>query len=120
MGLYEAVDATGERVCRGEVYFPARQPREWHKTEGFREEAVCLEASRRSYRDNTAHLNRYRRQWVGGTPVTTLRDNAQQEGARVLNFLERHSQTVLQEHGFDEQGQPAEAGMAQATRGMDR
>ncbi len=56
-GLYGAVDAAGEFVCRGEGYFPKRQAREWHKTEGFREEALCLEASKRSYRDNAAHLN---------------------------------------------------------------
>ncbi len=74
--LYEAHDASGEVMSRGDDWFPKRQPREWHKTEGFREEALCLEASRRSYRDNTAHLNRYRRQWQGGTAVTTLQDNA--------------------------------------------
>jgi hypothetical protein len=118
--LYEALEAAGEVVCRGAEYFPKRQPREWHKTEGFREEAVCLEASRRSYRDNTAHLNRYRRQWQGGTPVMTLQDNAQKEGARVLDFLERHSRAVLEAHGFDAQGQPSEARVAEATVGTDR
>jgi hypothetical protein len=65
--LYEAVDASRRVVCRGVDFFPKRQPREWHKTEGFREEALCLEASKRSYRDNTAQLNRYRRQPQGGT-----------------------------------------------------
>jgi hypothetical protein len=118
--LYEAVDAAGEVVCRGEESFPKRRPREWHKTEGFREEAVCLEASKRSYRDNVTHLNRYRRQWQGGTPVTTLQDNAQKEGARVLDFLERHSQSVLQGHGFDGQGQPSEAAVTKLEAGTDR
>jgi hypothetical protein len=118
--LYEARAASGEVVCRGDDWFPPRQPREWHKTEGFREEALCLEASRRSYRDNTAHLNRYRRQWQGGTPVTTLQDNAQKEGARVLDFLERHSQRVLAGHGFERGGQPTEAVVTEATAGTDR
>ncbi len=35
--LYEAYDASGEVIGRGEAWFPPRQPREWHKTEGFRE-----------------------------------------------------------------------------------
>jgi hypothetical protein len=118
--LYEARDPAGEVLCRGESYFPRRQPREWHKTEGFREEALCLEASRRSYRDNTAHLNRYRRQWQGGTPVTTLQDNAQKEGARVLDFLVCHSQRVLAEHGFNGDGQPTAAVVGDATTGTDR
>ena len=119
-GLYEAVDVAGEVMCRGESYFPKRRAREWHKTEGFREEALCLEASQRSCRNNAGHLNRYRRQWQEGTPVTTLQDNAQKEGARVLDFLERHSQTVLQAHGFDGQGQPNEVALAPIKAGADR
>ena len=118
--LYEARDPAGEVICRGASYFPRRQPREWHKTEGFREEALCLEASRRSYRDNTAHLNRYRRQWQDGTPVTTLQDNAQKEGARVLDFLACYSQRVLAEHGFTGDGQPTAAVLGDATTGTDR
>lgn len=113
------MDAAGTVVCRGAAAFPRRQPREWHQTEGFREEALCLEASKRSYRDTTAHLNRYRRQLQGGTPVTTLQANAQQEGARVLDFLERHSQTVLQRHEFDAQGRPSEAVVAAVEAGAD-
>ena len=118
--LYEACDASGEVVYRGDDCFPKRRPREWHKTEGFREEALCLEATRRSYRDNTAHLNRYRRQWQGGTAVTTLQDNAQKEGARVLDFLERHSQRVLAAHGFEDPGRPGEAVASAAAAGTDR
>jgi hypothetical protein len=112
--LYEAVDAGGGVVNQGSGYFPARRPREWYKTEGFRAEALCLETSKRSYRDTVGHLNRYRRQVHGGTPVSTLQVNAQQEGSRVLDFLERHSQSILQAHGFDAQGQPHAAPVAQA------
>lgn len=118
--LYEAVDGSGRVVHRGADCFPGRQPREWHKTEGFREVALCLEASKRSYRDNAAHLNRSRRQAQGGTPVTTLQDNARKEGTRVLGFLERHSQSVLEAHGFDARGQPGEAPVAQFKEGADR
>jgi hypothetical protein len=118
--VYEACDASGEVIRRGDGWFPPRQPREWHKTEGFREEALCLEASRRSYRDNTAHWNRYRRQWEEGTPVTTLRDNAQKEGAQVLDVLERHSQRVLADHGFEPDGRAPEAVVDEITAGVDR
>jgi len=117
--VYDAYEPSGAVIGRGEAWFPPRQPREWHKTEGFREEALCLEASRRSYRDNTAHLNRYRRQWEEGTPVTTLRDNAQKEGARVLKFLERHSQRVLADHGFEPDGRVPEAVVDEITAGTD-
>ncbi len=110
--LYEAVEAAGTVVCRGAAMFPRRQSREWHQTEGFREEALCLGASQRSYRELTGHLNRSRRQVPGGTPVTTLPANAPQEGARVLDFLESHSQKMLAEHGFEAQGKPNEAVVA--------
>ena len=109
----------GRWCAGGAAAFPRRQPREWHQTEGFREEALCLEASKRSYRDTTAQLNRYRRQLQGGTPVTTLQANAQQEGARVLDLLERHSQAVLQGRGFDAQGRPSEAAVAAVEAGAD-
>jgi hypothetical protein len=118
--LYEAVDESRRVVCRGVDFFPKRRPREWHKTEGFREEALCLEASQRRYRDNTAHLNRYRRQPQGGTAVTTLQDNAQKEGTRVLSFLEHHSQSVLQAHGFDAKGQASEVAVARFKAGTDK
>jgi hypothetical protein len=118
--LYQAVDAAGTVVCRGATAFPRRQPREWHQTEGFREEALCLGASKRSYRDLTAPLNRSRRQVPGGTSVMTLQANAQQEGAQVLDVLERHRQTVLAGQGFDAQGRPSEAAVAAVAAGTDR
>ena len=117
---YEAVDSTGEIHGLGREYFPPRRPREWYKTEGFREEAICLEATGRSYRQTSAHLNRFRRQWQGGTPVMTLQDSARKEGAQVLDFLERQSQAVFKAQGFDEHGQPRAASLAQARKGMDR
>ena len=52
--------------------------------------------------------------------MTTLQDNAQKEGARVLDFLERHSQTVLQAHGFDGPGQPNAVALAPIKAGADR
>ena len=117
---YEAVDSTGEIHGLGREYFPPRRPREWYKTEGFREEAICLEATGRSYRQTSAHLNRFRRQWQGGTPVMTLQDSARKEGAQVLDFLEHQSQAVFKAQGFDEHGQPQAASLAQARKGMDR
>ena len=107
-------------MCRGTAAFPRRQPREGHQTEGFREEALGLEASQRRYRDTTAPVNRYRRQLQGGTPVTTVQANAQREGVQVVDFLERHRQTVLQRHGFAAPGRPHEAAVVVVAAGADR
>jgi hypothetical protein len=92
----EVVDERGAVLREGREHFPERRPREWHQTEGFREEAVCLEASRRLSRETTAHLNRHRRQWHEGTPVTTLQATVPREGIRVVDFLERHSRLICQ------------------------
>jgi hypothetical protein len=48
-----------------------------------------------------------------------LQANARKEGAQGLDFLERHSQTVLQQHGFDAQGCPSEAAVVAVAAGVD-
>jgi hypothetical protein len=106
--LYQARDGQGEAILDSVKWLPARRPREWYKTEGFRQAAVFWEASQRSYRETTTHLNRWRRQEQGGTPTSTLHANAVNEGARVLSFLETQSRTLWEHHGFDRQGSPCE------------
>jgi hypothetical protein len=44
----------------------------------------------------------------------------QKEGTRGLSFLERHSQSVLQAHGFEAQGQASEVAVAQFKAGTDK
>jgi len=63
-------------------------------------------AAQRSYRQTTQGFNRSRHQEFGGTPLNTLRDGARVEGLKVIDFLTRKSQSVLQEHGFDPRGVP--------------
>ena len=86
--------------------FPARNGREWYQTSGFKEVALLLGAARSSYRQCNQLLNRYRHQEIGGTPLNTLRDGAEAEGTKVLDFLDRKSQRILNAHGFDSQGAP--------------
>src|ERR671914_244432 len=52
-------------------------------------------------------LNRWRRQLAGGTPLNTLRDGAEAEGAAVLSFLECKGQQVFEQHGFSAVGEPS-------------
>ena len=68
--------------------------------------ALLLGAARSSYRQTDQLLNRWRHQEIGGTPLNTLRDGTEAEGTKVLEFLDRKSQRILQEHGFDSQGAP--------------
>jgi hypothetical protein len=52
-------------------------------------------------------LNRWRRQLAGGTPLNTLGDGAEAEGAAVLSFLERKGQQGFEQHGFSAAGEPS-------------
>lgn len=86
--------------------FPHRQGRQWYPTCGFKEIALIYGAAQRSYRQTAKLINRSRHQEAGGTPLNTLRDGAQAEGLKVLDFLHRKSQNILKEHEFDPQGVP--------------
>jgi hypothetical protein len=93
---------------KGLDMFPARIGRQWHQTIGFKELGLIVGAALRSYRQTTRVLNRTRHQEVGGTPLNTLRDGAQAEGLKVLDFMDKKTQSILKEHGFDAQGVPEE------------
>ena len=98
--LYQAVDAAETVVCRGAAAFPPRQPREWHQTEGFREEALCLEASKRSYRDTTAHLNRYRRQVQGARRSRRCKRMRKRKGHKCWIFWSVVENNIRDPKGF--------------------
>jgi hypothetical protein len=91
---------------KGLDMFPMRIGRQWYQTTGFKDLALVVGAAQRSYRQITRVFNRSRYQEVGGTPLNTLRDGAQAEGLKVLDFMDKKTQSILKEHGFDAQGVP--------------
>jgi len=105
-GTFDLQTPEGRIVFSGTRLLPPRKGREWYETSGFKELALLLGATQRSYRKTDDYLNRHRRQLVGGTPLNTLRDGAELEGMAVLKFLEMESACVLKEHGFAENGRP--------------
>ncbi len=80
---------------------PARYP-----TWGFKELALLTGATQCSYRKTADSLNRHRRQPMGGTPLNTLRDEAEAEGMAVLAFLDKESGRILKSQGFSAEGTP--------------
>ncbi len=93
-------------MFEGTSLFPSRQGKQWYQTSGFKEMAILNGAAQRSYRETVRVFNRLRRQERGGTALNTLRDGAEAEGLKVIDFLERKSQRILRAHGFDAQGVP--------------
>lgn len=105
--LFDVIDADERGVFEGRCLLPPRQGRQWYQTCGFKELALLDGAAQRSYRQTVRGLNRWRRQLAGGTPLNTLRDGAEAEGAAVLSFLERKGQQVFEQPGFSAVGEPS-------------
>jgi hypothetical protein len=103
-GLFDVVGPDGERAFAGSKLWPMRKGKEWYQTAGFKELALMMGAVQRSYRKTTNYFNRSRRQEVGGTALNTLRDGAERQGAKVIQFLERKSDEVLRASHFQEDG----------------
>lgn len=105
--LFDVIGAEEQLVFEGRRLLPPRQGLQWYQTCGFKELALLQGAAQRSYRQTAVGLNRWRHQLEGGTPLNTLRDSAEAEGAAVLSFLERKGQQVVERYGFSAQGDPA-------------
>jgi hypothetical protein len=105
--LFDVKTGDGRVLFAGASLLPTRQGRQWYPTWGFKDLALLLGATQRSYRKTVRYLNRHRRQAVGGTPVNTLRDQAEAEGTAVLEFLEEESGRILKREGFSEEGTPS-------------
>ncbi len=104
--LFDVVDEAGEVVFAGHELWPRRQGRQWYPTAGFKELGLLNGATQRSYRQTAEHFNRSRHQEVDGTPLNSLRDGAEREGRKVIEFLDHHSEKVLSTHQFDSEGRP--------------
>lgn len=104
--MFDVKDVNSQIVFKGTELFPFRKGKQWYQSCGFKEIALLSGAVQRSYRETANILNRIRYQEEGGTPLNTLRDGAESEGLKVIDFLEKKSVRVLSEHGFDVQGSP--------------
>lgn len=81
-------------------------PKEWYRTQGFKELALVYGVVDGSYRKTSALLNRVRYQEQGGTPLRTLWDNAEAEGRQLQAHIEQLAATTLAAHGFTPEGAP--------------
>lgn len=90
-----------------EVFAPLG-PKEWYRTQGFKELAFVHGVVDDSYRKTGVWLNRVRHQDEGGTPLRTLWDNAEAEGRQLQAHLEQLAATTLAAHAFTPEGVPLE------------
>jgi hypothetical protein len=105
-GTFNVEDGQGGVLFSGTSLLPPCQGRQWYPTWGFKELALLAGVTQRSYRKTADYLNRHRRQPAGGTPINTLRDQAEAEGTAVLAFLDQESTRLLKRHGFTAAGTP--------------
>lgn len=81
-------------------------PKEWYRTQGFKEVALVYGVVADSYRQASTWLNRVRHQEAGGTPSRTLWDNAEAEGRHLQAYLEQFAAETLAAHDFTPEGKP--------------
>ena len=75
-----------------------------YRTIGFKEIAMIYGDTEESYRKTAKLINRIRYQAEGGTPYRTLQENTEQEGRKLIEYVERTSKCILQHNGFTEDG----------------
>ena len=104
---FDVRDGQARVVFRGLDLLPERTGKQWYQTVGFKEFALLHGVLDRSYRKTDVAFNLQRRQIKGGTPLSTLRDAAESEGAEVFAAIERETQQAFIEHGFTGDGRPS-------------
>lgn len=84
--------------------FPQRGRWEWYKTSGFKEVAYIYGVTEASYRKTSRWLNRLRHQSTSdGTPARSLQAQAEGEGIRLMDALERKATQILDTFHVSEQ-----------------
>lgn len=89
----------------GRELFPALKGEEWYLTQGFKEIGMFQGVAKRPYRETTEVMNRMRRV-EEATPMRSLRQQSEREGARLQAHLEEKTRRILSAHGIgsEEQG----------------
>lgn len=85
-------------------FFPQLRPKERYLTSGFKQIAMILGDTEKSYRKTTRTINHVRRQNKEGTPFRTLRENTEKEGSQVIEYIEKKTENVLRRNQFSRDG----------------
>jgi len=91
----------------GREFFPPLQGRQWYQTRGFKELALVHGVVEDSYRKTSELINRVRHQ-PEATPARRLCDTSEQEGQKILSYLEDRAAQVLAAHEVSAEGTPPE------------
>jgi hypothetical protein len=83
----------------GRELFPALKGEAWYLTLGFKEIGLYYGCAKRPYRETAEVLNRLRRA-EEKTPMRSLREQGEREGAKLQAHLEEKCEQILAGHGF--------------------
>jgi hypothetical protein len=90
--------------------FKTLYSKEWYRTMGFNELALDF-SSHMSYRQSSQKINRIRNE-SEGTPVRTLSNIVEMEGAKVQEEVTKMTKNILYDNNFSENGTPNEEAKA--------
>jgi hypothetical protein len=96
--------------------FPALSGEQWYLTRGFKQIAIFYGAVKRPYRETTEVINRLRRV-SEATPMRSLREQSEREGAKLQAHIQQKSAAILTAHGLN---RAEEAGVKEAMLGATK
>jgi hypothetical protein len=93
----------------GRELFPALKGEAWYLTQGFKQIGLCEGTAKRPYRETAEVMNRVRRV-EEKTPMRSLREQSEREGAKLQAHIEEKCEQILAVHGLrvDEQSEVKE------------
>jgi len=84
--------------------FAELKGKELYRTVGFKEIAMIYGDTDKSYRKTAKLINRIRYQEKEGTPYRTLQENTENEGSKLINYVETKTKRLLKNNGFTDDG----------------
>lgn len=104
------LEVKGRQIYNSGVdLFPMLTAKEWYNTRGFKEIAYIYGVVEKSYRKTAELINRVRHQ-PKATPMRTLQEKIEGEGAKITAYLDKKISKILVSNEMKQDAKPKKAG----------
>lgn len=91
---HSASNRQGIEYDSAKMAFDPLKPKQLYLTSGFKELAIIMGDTDRSFRKTTKLINHVRYQEENGTPPRTLHENTNKEGAALIEHLKKKANDI--------------------------
>jgi hypothetical protein len=95
---HSASNSQGIEYDSAKMAFDPLKPKQLYLTSGFKELAIIMGDTDRSFRKTTKLINHVRYQEENGTPPRTLHENTNKEGAALIEHLKKKANDINQDN----------------------